>query len=92
MADTPIPLGQSIEQISDLVRTMARALVDQPESVQVEHEHREAEIVLRLVVPEHEVGKLIGKQGRTARSLRSIMGAAANKLHLRCALDIRAAE
>ncbi len=89
MTDTPLPPGQSVQQMSDLLRDIARALVDDPGSVRVESETIEGEIVLRLLVSEEDLGKLIGKQGRTARSLRAIVGAAGSKLQLRCAIDIR---
>ncbi len=89
MADTSLPPGQSVQQICDLATGIARALVDQPEGVRIEAVSGESEIVLQLFVTEDDLGKLIGKQGRTARSLRAIVGAASSKLRLRCSLDIR---
>ena len=89
MADTSLPSGQSVQQMCDLVTGIARALVDQPDSLRIEAIPGETEVVLRLYVTEDDLGKLIGKQGRTARSLRAIVGAAASKLRVRCSLDIR---
>jgi predicted RNA-binding protein YlqC (UPF0109 family) len=73
----------------DLVTGMARALVDQPEQVSVEVENLDSETVLRLFVAEDDLGKLIGKQGRTARSLRTILGAAGSRMQGRFSLDVQ---
>jgi uncharacterized protein len=74
--------------MTELVTEIARALVDSPESVSVE-EIREADgSVLRLRVAASDIGKVIGKQGRTARSLRTILAAASMKLRHRFSLDI----
>jgi uncharacterized protein len=74
--------------VDDLVREIARALVDAPDAVQVEADSREENTVLRLRVAPQDVGKVIGKQGRTARSVRTILGAVSMKLHHRYTLDI----
>jgi len=74
--------------VDDLVREIARALVDQPDAVEVESDSREENTVLRLRVAPQDVGKVIGKQGRTARSVRTILGAVSMKLHHRYTLDI----
>lgn len=74
--------------VDELVREIARALVDAPDSVQVEADSREENTVLRLRVAPEDVGKVIGKQGRTARSVRTILGAVSMKLHHRYTLDI----
>ncbi len=71
-----------------LMTEIAKALVDQPESVQVEAIDDGDTTLLRLRVAPNDVGKVIGKQGRTARSLRTILGAASMKLHHRYGLDI----
>ena len=71
-----------------LVAEIARALVDKPESVVVESVAQAEATVLRLRVAQSDVGKVIGKQGRTARSLRTILGAASMKLQHRYSLDI----
>jgi predicted RNA-binding protein YlqC (UPF0109 family) len=74
--------------VDELVREIARALVDAPDAVQVEADSREENTVLRLRVAPEDVGKVIGKQGRTARSVRTILGAVSMKLHHRYTLDI----
>jgi len=74
--------------VDELVREIARALVDQPDAVEVESDSREENTVLRLKVAPQDVGKVIGKQGRTARSVRTILGAVSMKLHHRYTLDI----
>jgi predicted RNA-binding protein YlqC (UPF0109 family) len=74
--------------VDELVREIARALVDAPDDVEVEAVSREENTVLRLRVAAGDVGKVIGKQGRTARSVRTILGAISMKLHHRYTLDI----
>jgi predicted RNA-binding protein YlqC (UPF0109 family) len=75
-------------KVTTLVADMARALVDNPERVSVEAINSGEGTVLRLRVAQADLGKIIGKQGRTARSLRTILGAASMKLKHRFALDI----
>ena len=74
--------------VDELVREIARALVDEPDAVEVEAISREENTVLRLRVAPGDVGKVIGKQGRTARSVRTILGAVSMKVHHRYTLDI----
>jgi predicted RNA-binding protein YlqC (UPF0109 family) len=74
--------------VDELVREIARALVDEPAAVDVESVDREDNTVLKLRVAPTDVGKVIGKQGRTARSVRTILGAVSMKLHHRYTLDI----
>lgn len=76
------------ENVEELVREIARALVDDPGAVEVDAVNREESTVLRLRVAPQDVGKVIGKQGRTARSVRTILGAVSMKLHHRYTLDI----
>ena len=72
----------------ELITAIARSLVDKPEEVSVNAASSEAGTVLRLRVDPTDVGKVIGKQGRTARSLRTILGAVSVKLHHRYSLEI----
>jgi predicted RNA-binding protein YlqC (UPF0109 family) len=74
--------------VDELVREIARALVDEPDAVEVEPVSRDENTVLRLKVAPQDVGKVIGKQGRTARSVRTILGAVSMKVHHRYTLDI----
>ena len=71
-----------------LMTEIAKALVDTPEAVVVEAIKETESTILRLRVAPSDIGKVIGKQGRTARSLRTILSAASMKLHHRFALDI----
>jgi hypothetical protein len=71
-----------------LVEQIAKALVDEPEQVSVQTVEGEQVTVLELRVGPNDLGKVIGKQGRTARSLRTILGAAGMKLHKRFTLEI----
>lgn len=78
----------SAKQMSGLVAELARALVDKPEEVSVEVVQDGDGTILRLHVAQSDVGKVIGKQGRTARSLRTVLSAASMKLKRRFSLDI----
>ncbi|MDP9268042.1 MAG: KH domain-containing protein [Acidobacteriota bacterium] len=71
-----------------LVEEIAKALVDEPEQVQVSAIAGEQNTVLELRVAPNDLGKVIGKQGRTARSIRTILGAASMKLKKRYTLEI----
>jgi hypothetical protein len=74
--------------MKQLMLEIIRALVDQPEDVVVDLVQDRDSTVIRLRVAHQDIGKVIGKQGRTARSLRTILGAASMKLHHRFSLDI----
>jgi uncharacterized protein len=74
--------------VEELVREIARALVDEPEAVEVQSVARDENTILKLKVAPGDVGKVIGKQGRTARSVRTILSAVSMKLHHRYTLDI----
>ncbi len=80
--------GDPARNMTDLMAEIARALVDSPESVSVEAIQEGDGTVLRLRVAASDVGKVIGKQGRTARSLRTILSAASMKQKHRFSLDI----
>jgi predicted RNA-binding protein YlqC (UPF0109 family) len=71
-----------------LVEQIAKALVDEPEQVVVRSIDGEQVTVLELCVSQNDLGKVIGKQGRTARSIRTILGAAGMKLKKRYTLEI----
>lgn len=71
-----------------LITEIARALVDSPDDVFVEAVEREENTVLRLHVSQPDIGKVIGKQGRTAHSMRTILSAVSMKYHHRYTLDI----
>jgi predicted RNA-binding protein YlqC (UPF0109 family) len=74
--------------MKDLVEAIARALVDKPDQVQVNAIEGEQVTVLELRVDPTDLGKVIGRQGRTAKSIRTILGAAGMKLKKRLTLEI----
>lgn len=74
--------------LKELVEYVAKSLVDKPEDVQVTEVGGEQTIVYELRVAKDDLGKVIGKQGRTARALRTILGAASTKLKKRSVLEI----
>lgn len=74
--------------MKDLIEKIAKALVDHPDQVSVRAVEGEQITVLELRVAQSDLGKVIGKQGRTARSLRTILGAAGMKMRKRFTLEI----
>ena len=74
--------------MKDLVSQIAKALVDNPEQVSVRAIEGEQVTVFELRVAQSDLGKVIGKQGRTARSIRTILSAAGMKLKKRFTLEI----
>lgn len=75
-------------RMKELVEAIAKALVDNPEQVQVRAVEGEQVTVLELRVHPTDLGKVIGRQGRTAKSIRTILGAAGMKLKKRLTLEI----
>ncbi|MFQ5927653.1 MAG: KH domain-containing protein [Terriglobia bacterium] len=74
--------------MKELVEQIAKSLVDNPNEVKVRAIEGEQVTVLELRVAQSDLGKVIGKQGRTARSIRTILGAAGTKLRKRFTLEI----
>jgi uncharacterized protein len=74
--------------MNDFVVFIASHLVDSPEKISLEQEEREDKVVFRLHVAEHDVGKVIGKKGRTAQSLRILLAAVAARQGKRAILEI----
>jgi len=74
--------------VRELVEYMARALVDDTDAVQVTEVEGERVTILELRVAPGDLGKVIGKQGRTARAMRTILNANATKLKKRAVLEI----
>jgi predicted RNA-binding protein YlqC (UPF0109 family) len=74
--------------MKELVEAIAKALVDKPDQVQVRAVEGEQVTVLELRVDPTDLGKVIGRQGRTAKSIRTILGAAGMKLKKRLTLEI----
>jgi predicted RNA-binding protein YlqC (UPF0109 family) len=77
-----------VKRVKDLVTEIAKALVDIPDEVVVREVEGEQVTVLELRVAPSDLGKVIGKQGRTARSIRTLLGAAGMKLNRRFTLEI----
>jgi len=80
--------NRAVAEMQTLMTEITRALVDDADAVRVEVLTDQEATVLRLHVAPSDIGKVIGKQGRTARSLRTILGAASMKLQRRFSLDI----
>ena len=74
--------------MKELIEEVAKALVDHPDQVSVNEVDGEATTVLELRVAQQDLGKVIGKQGRTARAIRTILSAAGMKLRKRFVLEI----
>ncbi len=77
-----------MSELKDLITYISKALVDLPEQVNVNEIIGEQTTVLELKVDKTDLGKVIGKQGRTARALRTILNAASTKLKKRSVLEI----
>jgi predicted RNA-binding protein YlqC (UPF0109 family) len=81
-------MTEAIGDARALVEHIAKALVDEPDQVAVTAAENGRETVLELKVAEGDVGKVIGKHGRTARAMRSVVGAAGVKLGKQFAVEI----
>jgi len=75
-------------QYKDLVMYMVKSLVDNPDDVDIKEIEGEKSIILELRVLKEDIGKVIGKQGRIARSIRTILNASATKTGRRVSLEI----
>mgnify|MGYP005623861969 FL=1 len=75
-------------EMKDLIAYIAKALVDKPEEVVVTEIEGEQTSVIELKVAKEDLGKVIGKQGRTARAMRTILSAASTKINKRSVLEI----
>ncbi len=74
--------------LKELIEFIARALVDNPDSVEVSDVSGEQTVVLELRVAKEDLGKVIGKQGRTVKAMRAILNAASSKVRKRADLEI----
>ena len=83
------PIGKKGDgAMKDLISYIAQALVDHPEEVSVTEVEGNQTSVLELKVAKEDLGKVIGKQGRTARAMRTILSAASAKIRKRTVLEI----
>ncbi len=74
--------------MKDLIELIAKALVDDPDQVRVNEVELERTLVIELSVAQEDLGKVIGKQGRTAKAIRTILSAASTKIRKRSVLEI----
>jgi hypothetical protein len=74
--------------MKELVLDIAKALVDNPEDVVVEETKEKDEIILKLNVSQDDMGKVIGKQGRIAKAIRTVVKSAANRENVKVSLEI----
>jgi len=74
--------------MKELIHYIASALVDYPDQVQITETEEDETIIIELTVAKEDLGKVIGKQGRTARAMRSLLSAAAGKVNKRSRLEI----
>jgi predicted RNA-binding protein YlqC (UPF0109 family) len=76
------------QKLQDLIAYIASSLVDDPESVEVNVVEEDRAIVLELSVAPEDLGKVIGKEGRTARAMRTLLAATSARMRKRAILDI----
>jgi uncharacterized protein len=81
-------MSEQSGDVKVLLEQVAKALVDTPDQVSVNQLDEGGETVLELTVAENDLGRVIGKSGRTARALRTLLGAAGIKAHKRYTLEI----
>jgi predicted RNA-binding protein YlqC (UPF0109 family) len=74
--------------MKELVLDIAKALVDNPDAVVVEETKENDEIILKLKVSDDDMGKVIGKQGRIAKAIRTVVKSAANRENIKVSLEI----
>lgn len=74
--------------MKEFIEYIARQLVDQPESVIVEEESKDDKIILKLKVAQPDIGKIIGKKGRTAFALRTLVAAVGKKAGKKVTLEV----
>jgi predicted RNA-binding protein YlqC (UPF0109 family) len=81
-------MSQPVGELAKLIEMIAKALVDKPDQVEVNEVIGENTTVIELKVAKDDLGKIIGKQGRTARSIRTVLNGASTKLKKRTVLEI----
>jgi predicted RNA-binding protein YlqC (UPF0109 family) len=81
-------MSTPLSELAKLIEAIAKALVDKPDEVSVNEVVGENTTVLELKVAKDDLGKIIGKQGRTARSIRTVLNGASTKLKKRTVLEI----
>ena len=74
--------------MKELVEVIAKSLVDHPEDVRVEEKQRDRQVTLELRVDEDDMGKVIGRQGRIAKAMRTVVKAAATRENKKVSVEI----
>jgi predicted RNA-binding protein YlqC (UPF0109 family) len=82
------PATEGVAELEELVRYVSRALVDEPDDVRVATVEDDRAVVIELTVAEDDLGKVIGKDGRTARAIRTVLAASSARLKKRAILEI----
>lgn len=75
--------------MKELVEVIAKALVDNPDEVVVTESEKEDEVLIELKVAASDMGKVIGKQGRIAKAIRSVVKAASSKMEKKVVVEIQ---
>ncbi len=88
MAAAELGSSKPLGELSRLIEMMAKGLVDFPDQVSINEIAGENTTVIELKVAKEDLGKVIGKQGRTARAIRTILNGASTKLRKRTVLEI----
>jgi uncharacterized protein len=81
-------MPEEVPSLSEMVAILVRGLVERPDAVEVFEKHRSDSSAIELRVAPEDLGKVIGRQGRTARALRTLLNLAGEKLRRRCQLQI----
>jgi predicted RNA-binding protein YlqC (UPF0109 family) len=84
----PVPTTDPNEDLEGLVRFVAGKLVHNPDEIVVESELRAGTVYVRLRVPEEEMGRVIGREGRTAKAIRTLVSIAGSRHNVHARLDI----
>ena len=77
-----------MDKVAELIKLIASSLVDKPDQVEIQEVSGDSTTVYELKVAQEDLGKIIGKQGKTAKAIRVLMGAAAAKEKRRAVLEI----
>jgi uncharacterized protein len=83
-----MPVSESTESLKPLVELIVRALVDHPNQVRVSETRSPTNCLLEVSAAKEDLGRIIGKQGKTIQAIRNILNAASGKTHMRHVIDI----
>ena len=79
----------NVDKIENMIRKICEMLVDKPETIKLSEEKRDAATILVLSVDKSDIGKIIGRNGQTAKALRALVNAAATRMGDKVLLEIR---